>query len=638
MLKKELRDKIVAQSLSEITFAREYKQGRIENWKMNEDMYYGRKNKSDDSRANLDLARMQEYVHTIMSKIDTPLVFKFTKRKEAQLERVKYLNALRKTDAQANLWDIKDITGKKQAVIYGRAIYCYYASSDDGYKAHLDPVDIYDFLIDPNAGGIDIEKADFMGRYGVVKNKKQLEAGVKAKIYLKEEVEVLTSGSGNSNEQTQEELNKQNRSYSLKSMTAEKQIQNPDKYKFWEWFTTYEGERYYLLMQERTGTAIRVEKLEDMFASGLWPFWTWAAFLDLTEFWTPSFCDYVRELFMGQSVSINQMLDNAEAINKPQKAVNVGAIENLAELKFKKNGIIKVKKDFDVNKAVQFLPPASIDTPIKVFDILEAIVEKSGGATSGDAGAADNDSGTKVAIYKGNQANSADKYGLLNKSYSFGYDRMALLYQWGVREHLNKKTAVDILGPNGIEVKEINKRDIFRKDDQFGVMVEASTAEMALSEQEKELKANFLLGNAENPVQNPKKAYEIGAETVGFDEETIRQLMDTSDFGDAKIMSEAERDIELILDGKEIGPNPRANTAYKQRFVDYMQDHKEDMDDKTFDTLSDYVISLEPVIAENMARQANEKRNQMLMSGVDGGINNEELPAEEVEAPITELA
>ena len=38
---------------------------------------------------------------------------------------------------------------------------------------------------------------------------------------------------------------------------------------------------------------IRVEPLSEIFESNLYPFWTWAAFPDLTEFWTPSYCDYV---------------------------------------------------------------------------------------------------------------------------------------------------------------------------------------------------------------------------------------------------------------------------------------------------------------------------------------------------------
>ena len=73
----------------------------------------------------------------------------------------------------------------------------------------------------------------------------------------------------------------------------------------------------------------------------MWPFWTYAPYPDLTEFWTPSPADYVRELIMAQAVSINQMLDNAERVNKPQRIVDVGAIQNLAELKYRRDGYIK---------------------------------------------------------------------------------------------------------------------------------------------------------------------------------------------------------------------------------------------------------------------------------------------------------
>lgn len=128
-ISKDKRDKIVAQSIEELIFARRYKQGKIKNWQKNEDLYYGKKDAPLESRANVDLGRMQEFVHSLLSKIDNPLVFKFVKRKESQLKRVKRLNALRQIDQQSGDWDIKDIAGKKQAVIYGRAIYAYYADS-----------------------------------------------------------------------------------------------------------------------------------------------------------------------------------------------------------------------------------------------------------------------------------------------------------------------------------------------------------------------------------------------------------------------------------------------------------------------------------------------------------------------------
>jgi len=599
------RQRIIAQALQEIEFARDYKQGKVKNWKINENLYYGRRKDVITSRANVDLGQMSSFVHTLLSKIDTPLIFKFTKRKESQLQRVKLLNALRVTDQEKDNWDIKDLVGKKQGIIYGRTIYSYTADSENGkYKSKLENVDVYDFLIDPSGGGIDIERAEYMGNYGVIKSKSQLEKGIKDKTFLKTETTRLIEGQSNATESSQEQVNKQSRTYDTNVNQAEKQISGSEKYKFWNWYTTYEGERYYLLMTESGSTAVRVEKLSDIFESDMWPFWTWAAFLDLTEFWTPSYCDYVREIFMAQAVSVNQLLDNAEQINKPQKVVNVGAIENLAELKYRRDGYIKVKKDFDADKAVQLLRVPSITTPINVFEMLEGIREKSSGVSAASQGLAEED---KVGIYEGNQANAADRFGLLNKSYAFGYKRFALLYEHGVREHLSKKISVDILGPDGVELVNVSRRDIFRKDEEFGCMVESSSAALALSEGEKRTKLAFLQGQAQNPMQNPQKAYEIQAEISGFDEDTIRQLQDSGDFGDAKIMSEAERDIERILDGDVIEPNERANTAYKQKFVDYMKDHREDISEDQFLELADYLNTLEEIIIQNMVQEANRQ-------------------------------
>lgn len=622
------RQEIISQALDEIQFARIYKQGKVGNWKLNEQLYYSRKNISLESRANVDLGQMASFVHTLLSKIDNPLTFKFIKRKDSQLKRVKYLNALRVIDQKSDNWDIKDIVGKKQAIIYGRAIYSYFAESENGYQSHLDNVDVYDFLIDPSGGGIDIERAMYMGNYGVVKTKSEIRAGIKSGIYLKTEANRLLEGSGNATESNQEQTNKQNRTYDTNVNSQQKQIYNPDKFKFWQWFTTYDGERYYLLLSEQGGTAIRVEKLSDIFASNLFPYWTWAAFPDLTEFWTPSYADYVREIYMAEAVSINQMLDNAEQINKPQKVVNVGAIENLAELKYRRDGYIKVKKDFNVDQAVQTIKVQSIDTPIKVFQLLDGIAEKASGVTAGAKGVSDED---KVGIYEGNQANAADRFGFLNKSYSFGYNRFAKLWEAGVREHLIKKVAVDILGPDGVEIIDISRRDIFRKGDDFGVIVESSDAETALSEVEKRTKLTFLSNNAQNPIQNPMKAYEISATIAGFDEETIRQLQDTSDYGDAGLMSEAERDIEALLDGEKIQPNQSANTAYKQRFVDYLRDNQEKISLEQFTLLTEYVLKLDPIIYRNMVSNANNLlfkqqmdslKNQPINNGVTAPIEN----------------
>jgi hypothetical protein len=634
-------DKIAKQALEEISFARTFKQGKVSNWQKNEELYYQKKVKSTDSRANVALGRMQEFVHTLLSKIDNPLVFKFTKKKNSQLKRVEHLNALRKQDSEKDNWDIKDLVGKKQAIIYGRAIYFYYADSIDGkYKAHLEPIDVYDFLIDPSCGGIDIEEARYMGAYSVALDRRQLKEGVKNKIYIKATVEQLLSGSGNAGESSQEETNKRQRRYNQNTI-GEKENSDPTKFKFWRWITTYQedGERYYLLM-DNNGNCIRCEKLVDMFPAtpefplGAFPVWTWAAFPDLTEFWTPSYCDYARELFVAQDVSINQMLDNAEAINKPMRVVNIGAIEDLSKLKYRRDGIIPTKGDYDVNRAVQVIQTPSINTPIQVFNLLELIQEKASGVTAGSKGVSDEDG--KVGIYEGNQAATADRFGLLNKSYSFGYKRFSKLYELGVRDNLTKKVAVEILGPQGVEIYEVSRRDIFRKNEEFSVIVEASNAETLASIQDKKAKVAFLSSQSQNKLVNQKTVFEMQAEIVGLTEDQIGELLDTSYYGNAQIMSECDRDIEKLLDDEDIKPNQVANNAYKQRMVDYIRNHEENINAEQFKRLANYIVSIEEIVVRNEARNYQKERMVRMEQMDSMAMGAKPVPQEAVPLDITQ--
>lgn len=630
--------KLADQSLNEINFARVFKQGKVRNWQLNEQMYYGKKYKTEQARTNMELGRMQEFVHTLLSKIDNPLVFKFVKRKNSQLKRAELLNALRVADADRDNWDIKDLAGKKQAIIYGRAIYSYYADSIDGiYKPHLENVDVYDFLIDPSCGGLEIEAARNLGSYDVTLDKRQLKEGVKNKVFIRTTTEQLIAGNGNITSPTTEITNERSRMYDQNTI-GQKENEDPTKYKFWRWFTTSQddGERYYLLM-DNSGNCIRCERVVDMFPAteqfplGAWPYWTWAAFLDLTEFWTPSYCDYSRDLFMGQNVSINQMFDNAEAINKPQRVVNVGAIENLAELKYRRDGIIKTKGDYDINKVYQVIQTPSINTPIQVFNLLEGIQEKASGVTAAAKGVADEQG--KVGIYEGNQEEAAERFNLLNKSYAFGYKRFSVLYQEGVRENLTKKIAVDLIGPNGVEIVEVKRSDIFRKGEKFGIMVEASNAEMLASEKKQAQRVAFLAAQNQNRLVNQEKNFEMQAKSSGITEDEVQQLLDTSFFGNSELMSEADRDMEKLLDGDDIEPNENANNAYKQRMVTYLKDHKEDVTFKQFARISMYIDSLDEIIFKNEARQLQQEEITRLNQEMQPPSPGETITTDKITTP-----
>jgi hypothetical protein len=652
-IRQEKRDKIVSQALQEIQFARTYKQGIIWKWQKNEDMYYGRKNGAEkredreigsqanaESKANVDLGKMQSHVHTILSKIDNPLTFKFKRGSVADLKKTKLVNAIKEKDSNVGDWNWKDLAGKQQAVLYGRAIYSYHASSDKGYRSHLENVDVYDFLIDPSAGGLDLDNAMYLGRYGIRKNKQQLQEGLKNGIYIKTEVAKLLDGAGNlANETTQEESNKQNR-YSHIGTQPNRTREDTNVYKFWEWYTTYEGQRYYLLLTEDGGCAVRVEKLTDLFkedeilGDAPYPFWSWACFPNLTEFWTPSYADYVREIFMAQAVSINQMLDNAEKINKPQRAVDTSTIESISDLIYRKNGIIRFKSGTDVNRAFQIVQTPSINTPLQVYDKLEQIQSIESGVTSDAKGASDQD---KVGIYEGNLAQVADRFGLLNKSYSQGYKRFAKLYWYGIEDHLTKKVSVKILGSKGLEKTVfVGRRDIKPKSE-YEVIVESTSAEAQSDNIDKKNKINFLAQYKGNPLVNQKILFEKEAEIVGMTDDDVRSLLDVQGDGTAEIISEAERDILSILDGKVIEPNMNANIAYANYFIEYLKDHQEDMSEDTFLLFQDYLNRIEKTIINNMGTQLTNqlaKQGQLQGGGAPAIESTEEIPEAPVNEPI----
>jgi hypothetical protein len=633
MIRKDIREKIVAQANNEIIHARNYKQRRVFSWFKNENMYYGLKNRkldqygniiydpngSNESRANVELGKMQEFVHTLLSKIDNPLTFKYVKKKNADYKKALRANAIKNLDQNADDWDMKDLLGKKQAVMYGRAIYAYHAESLSGYKSCLENIDVYDFLIDPSCGGIDIEKAWYMGRYGIIKSKEELKQGVKGKLYMQDEVKKLTQGAGNNTEITQEESNKENREIATGTNTTQRELMNPDKYKFWEWFTTFEGKRYYILMTE-SGVAIRLEELKDLFASDKFPFWTWAAFPDLTEFWTPSYCDYVREIFMAQSVSINQMMDNAEQVNKPQKGIDVTAIKDQKELKYRKDGIIRFKGGTDVNKAIQILAVPSINTPLEVYDKLETIQEKASGVTGSAKGVAEEE---RVAIYEGNQMATADRFGLLNKSYAHGYKRFATLHYEGIKEHLRKKLAVELIGPEGVETEEITKKDIIPSAGEFSIMVEASNAEINISSLEKQNRLAFYNSQITNPLVNQKKLFELTATDMNIDQDNIRALLDRDSYGSIDLLSEADRDLEEILNGRMPQPNMMANIAYVQKLVDYAKNEREFLDEEQFTMILQYVDILQPIVQENMVSYAIQQQMQQQQMAASQPIDPE---------------
>jgi hypothetical protein len=207
------------------------------------------------------------------------------------------------------------------------------------------------------------------------------------------------------------------------------------------------------------------------------------------------------------------------------------------------------------------------------------------------------------------------------------------LWQWGVKEHLIKKVAIDLIGPDGIETEEIKRTDIFNKTDNicscFRVKVESSNQQKNeyIDKQnakvlmlEKQMSDELQLPESKR-VMNYKKAFEIKAKTVGFNEDEVKELLDLSEYADEELMAEAAEDIESILEGETLKPNPAANNAYKQKFVDFMMDHGDDMEKPIATAMIKYVRSLDKVIYANEARDLLRWKTAMITNQAEQAAN-----------------
>ncbi len=166
-LSKQKKEKLIQQVLAELTHSRAYKERLTSVWRRNDGLLAGRKQETELSRSNINIvgAKTQGFVNTLLSKVDSAPNINFAPGEEADLKKARRANALLEmVSAPANgNWAFKDLVGKKIGMKYGRVIFEYHASSVGGYKSNLTLFDPKDFYIDPAAGGIEIERAMYLG-------------------------------------------------------------------------------------------------------------------------------------------------------------------------------------------------------------------------------------------------------------------------------------------------------------------------------------------------------------------------------------------------------------------------------------------------------------------------------------------
>ena len=572
-----LKEKLVQQALAEIAFDVDYRRNkRHSEWKKNEQLIKAYNIADDETRNKVPLFQAISFEETLLSKIDNSLVFKMSPGGLEDKRKAEKFNALRERDAKVDRWDSKDRMGKRHGIRYGRVIHLYSAQGTDGYQPNLSLIRPRHFHIDPDVRMTDanaIEKAMHLGWWGVKKTLWELRKGIKDGKYDKKATEELINAGSNYSDQSQDDMEERDASNTTGDVSKNKKMANQNIWLFYQHFThDYEtGDRYILLLT-KSGQCIRCEKWTEVEKSGLYPIWSWATSPDDSEFWSISPLERVRRIFKAMEKSINQSLDNSDQVNKPKLAVNVDFIRNLAQAKYGTGGFLEITGNIDVDRAVKAVSTPPIETPLRVFDKLQSIVDRESGVTAQAAGVADENG--VLGIYDGNQANLGDRLGLLNKEYSEGYYRFAILWKNGVRENLTSKVAIKMIGINGIGIEEITWSDLKPTEYDYDILVESTAAETQVSEAKSKLKMEVLTAAKGDELFNQKVVREKQLDMTGFTEDDKRALLDTKD-GAEGMLVQAYEDFEKLVTGKEVQPPRNTNLAYVQTMNDLWQEKDE---------------------------------------------------------------
>lgn len=626
MVSRKLRDQLTTQALEELNLAREAKEKAIKEWKTNHKLYdlsYDMHIKEGRAKARPPYAF--GFVETLLSKIKNYPEIKFGKGSNADQEQAELVTALYHKQAQPNAENFEgtDLDAKRSAIFTGRAVIEVFGKSKP-FRFVQNLISSFDFYIDPIAGS-NIENALYVGNKGVLLTEHELIQGKKEKRYTAD-VKVVLESKEDALTQKDDEI---------VIVEGRERLAKTGRFEFLKWGTTDRktGKRYYLLIHLNSQTCIRCVPLTEMYKAEegedqpYWWYESWAAYPDRKNFWSMAPLSIVRNLLQLRIKNLNNIADAVEEEVRPVTYYDPSLIDSPLLLDYTPGGHVPVMGS--PKDGIWHKPAPDIKKAQEFDEMLSRDIQLETGITNDARGISDED---KVGIYEGNLANIQDRLSLLNDSYSFFYERVCMRFVAICKEFLTTKETVRIVGKDGIKWRTVSKSDLKSRHN-YDINIEASENAAQREAAKKRDQLQFVQGNKGNPIVNQSWLIEKEAEIVGFGYEEIKEALDVSTHNDSKMMSEADRDIELLVNGEDIDLNEAATAAYMQRIIDYARQEAENLDSETEELLLEFAQAHMDIVARNEMKAAKEQmaeEGSLLPPEMAGEMMN---PEEIAEAP-----
>lgn len=548
--------------------------------KDSEDLYNGIVKKTLIRQQSEPFPFMSGFVDHLYSEIDEAPDIEYGHTSDSDLQTARMLTAFFKQEKDSvlphSMWSLKDRWAKKLAIFSGRAIMKYFAQSDPAYRSNLSVVDHYDFHCEPGGGG-HLENHLFCGEEGIFKTRQELEYDCEGDMpYLDPSQVAKLVDNSNARDHKENEDQYYNRLNRQRGLGLDAQSNNyvgQELYKLIEWYTTYQGVRWYVLFDEQSGIWLRVKALRDLYTplestgEALYPYTSWATHEDPNIFWSKAPCDDARPIAVQINTLINQEIYNREKKNKGTRLYDPMMITDIDALADERpDGLIPVDTkggQKDLSRAMHNVQHGEITGTIDLISFLDSYHGQKSGSTPGSQGSAEKDK--KVGIFFGELEQVKKRLGLHNKSFREMYTELGLRFMIGVDDHLTGKVAVEIIGPDGIEWVDMTSADLKRKRP-LKIKITGGTEEAQRNEILAAKKTQALAGVK---TVNPRWRDRQMLKNAGFSEDDIRDAFSDLDSDNQVLMSECSQAIEQIQAGKRVPLNRGANEKYMQKLIDY---------------------------------------------------------------------
>lgn len=568
---KQTKNTLVDQSYEEYEHALEYRAKREDTWREIDNLYFGHKQESMVTRANIHIPKLQGTIETFLSKVDEAPYIEYEEATLADKPQAKKMNAMIRRQMNVDDWDLVDTLGKKEAALYGRTIYKKYASSKNGFTDYFDIVDVLDFLIDPLAGGLKpFENCNYCGQDNIIKSIHELK---NSDVYDTEAAEAmakeLTSDSEADSKYNSKAARRRSLGLSQAVLVKQKSI------RLVEWYTRYEGEWYYVLFSPEHKRAVRCNTLKEVMGFDELPFISWAPFPRSIEFWTMGLGDLLAEPNRVQNILMSQILDNNAYRNYGMKAYDVTKVENPEQLVPRPMGRVAVNGNpKDIIDNIQF---PEISNAIQAFQLMESVFARETGVP-GQAKGMPNSKRMSATEFSGLLDQVADRFFTSNKIYKHALRRVAHLYHLGVQKHLKHKRKIKILGAKDGHSKEkdVKGNDVVTQT-RLDALIRTGAQDEANKNALRDRFIEFINSATELGIPNKRFLVEKFASVMGLDQPEIDRLMSEDPDTDWEILAEAEQENEKMLE-KDIEPNKAATAQHIERHLSFVRE-SDDLDD-----------------------------------------------------------